>query len=429
MAHIGSLPAELLSLIFFITFEEIKTSSVSTWEDAATPPDLLNILLVCSHWKEVAVATPSLWTFIEIHGKGFRRVRERVRRNLERSKNCPLDVVRRGLTGHPETLGACDTLFEEVAQHAHRWRTLYFQNFFTLEPDLLGQMHMPHLVSLAITGVFIPAQCLRFNTPLLKSYIARGVDSHLISFEPPLPNLTHLRHTLTSKTAQMVLQHLRRSQHVLSALSLGFPQTPGTQFSIHLEDGTEFLAENLGLSLPILSEYTVTFGVIGPWSWNALRVSHIPHLRRLDIHWETFKDPDPDSTIPFMPQLLSLSIFATFPYGFKDVAPPLVAATPGLEKVSLIQTYATSSEYDEEWMYPLLVPTQDLLTTSWPQLVVLRICGMCISPWNDLKKIATGRPAFKRLSIDSTCWEKSKDVEQDSSAFVGSFDFVVEDKP
>ncbi|KAG8914408.1 hypothetical protein FRC01_004093 [Tulasnella sp. 417] len=429
MAHISSLSTELLSIIFRITFEGIKASSVLNWEDAATPPDLLNILLVWSRWKKVAVATPSLWTFIEINGRSFQGVQERVKKNLERSKNCTLDVVVRGVRGlRTEKLDAFNSLFEEVAQHAHRWGTLRFQDMTTRALDFLDQTHLPRLVSLAITGVF-KAQRLRFNTPLLKRYVAPEGNTKLLSFKTPLPVFTHLRHSLTSKTAQMVLHHLQRSQHVLTALSLVFLEPPGTQFSIRLEDGTEFLAENLGLSLPTLTEYIVTFSPIGPWSWNALQIAHMPHLRRLDIHWETFIPLYPNKAIPFMPQLHSLHIFASDPQGFKDVAPPLIAATPGLEKLSLIQTYSTLSDYDEEWMYPLLVPTQDPLTTAWPQLVMLRLCGMCIPQWDDLGKISTGRPAFKWLSVDSVCWENSTDVGQDSRAFGGNFDFVVENEP
>ncbi|KIO26651.1 hypothetical protein M407DRAFT_243644 [Tulasnella calospora MUT 4182] len=92
MAHIGLLPTELLSLIFHTIFEEIKASSVSTWEDVGTLPGLLNILSVSSHWSQVAATTLSLWKFITTYREDLASVRERVKRDLMSSKDCPLDV-------------------------------------------------------------------------------------------------------------------------------------------------------------------------------------------------------------------------------------------------------------------------------------------------------------------------------------------------
>ncbi|KIO26654.1 hypothetical protein M407DRAFT_7720 [Tulasnella calospora MUT 4182] len=429
MAHIDSLPEELLSLIFHATFEEIKASSVSNWEDVGTLPDLLNILLVSSSWNRVAVATPSLWTFIAVDRKGFESARKRVRRDLVRSKHCPLDVVvRMHYLFRPgsEELSAFDSLFEEIAQHAHRWQTLRFNNLTQRALNVLEQ-HLPRLVSLSIIGS-LGERPLKLSTPLLKRYTAPSGNSSLPSFETP-PSLTHLKHVLTSRNAPAVLQHLRRSQRTLTALNLICAAPLGTQFSIHLENGVEFIAENLDLSLPTLTEYTVKFGVPGPWGWNAFRIAHMPHLRRLDVHWATFQYSNPDNTVPFMPQLTSLNIFAQNSYGFKDAAPPLAAATPNVKEVSLVQLYLGLSPYETEWLPPLLHPSQNLLTVAWPRLEILQLHGMAIRVLDDLRGIPLVRPAFQRLCVDPTCWNKSMAVGQDLHALREYFDVVVTGQP
>ncbi|KAG8920624.1 hypothetical protein FRC00_009742 [Tulasnella sp. 408] len=426
MANIHSLPVEILSLIFHTVCEDIKASSVSMWEDVKRPPPLLNILLVSSYWNQVAVATPSLWTFTAIYRENFETARERVRRNLERSKDCPLNVVVRvrHFTGS-EDINAFDLLFEEVAQHSHRWRTLEFNHLTSRARNALEQAPLPRLVSLAIFGG-LKGQTLKLNTPTLTMYTTNTWDSKLVSFEQPSPVFVQLRHAFSLGTAQTLLQHLRRSQHALKTLVVLFGAPPGTQFSLHLEDGTEFSAETLGLSLPSLTEYTVEFNAL-PWGWNALRIAHMPQLRRLDIYLKIFRYSDPNNTVPFMPQLLSLNIFAHYPNGFASSARPLVAATPNLEEVSLTQTHAATSQHEAEWLTPMLSPSQDSLVVVWPRLVTLRLQGMAIPRDQDLRTIPLGRPAFKQLFLDSTCLERCKAVGHNLNALPEYFEVVVTD--
>ncbi|KAG8909921.1 hypothetical protein FRC01_006646, partial [Tulasnella sp. 417] len=195
--------------------------------------------------------------------------------------------------------------------------------------------------------------------------------------------------------------------------------------------GTEFLSKTLGLSLPALTECSLKFGWGANWSWDALRIAHMPHLRQLDIHWVTQKPPASNRTIPLMSQLLDLRIFATHPGVFESAAPHLAAATPNVEQVSLTQLNLRPDvhDYDVPWFPLLSDPNQDPLKIVWPRLVALRLCGARVAtrPPDDLKRIALGRPAFKLLSVDRTCWGRMIEAGQDVDALRGCFDVVVTD--
>ncbi|KIO26653.1 hypothetical protein M407DRAFT_24096, partial [Tulasnella calospora MUT 4182] len=323
-----------------------------------------------------------------------------------------------------EVLDAFDSLFEEVADHANRWRTLKFNYLTNRTHDILEQTHLPRLTSLSIITL-LNGRPLKLNTPILKRYNSATGDINLVSFEHPLPILTHISQLFTPGTAETLLQHLRRSQHVLAALTIQFLVLPGGRFSLCFEDGTEFSAETLGLSLPTLAEYTVALGPSHCWGWNFLNIAHMPHLRRLDIYLRGFKYSEPNNTLLFLPQLHTLNISAQYPRGFIAAVPPLLAATPNLEEVSLTQTSRGPPGYDAEWLLPLLYANQDPLTVAWPRLVVLRLRGMAIPGKVDLRRIPLGRPAFRRLSVDSTCWERSKGVGKDLNALREYFDVGV----
>ncbi|KIO26655.1 hypothetical protein M407DRAFT_243646 [Tulasnella calospora MUT 4182] len=53
---------------------------------------------------------------------------------------------------------------------------------------------------------------------------------------------------------------------------------------------------------------------------------------------------------------------------------------------------------------------------------------MAIRECDDLRRIALGRPAFKHLSVDSTCLQRSKQVGQDLDVLREYFDVVVTDQ-
>ncbi|KAL1744427.1 hypothetical protein HDZ31DRAFT_38720 [Schizophyllum fasciatum] len=75
---VNRLPSELLAAVF--------TLAVNSDDD---PAMLSALMLVCRYWAQLAIATPCLWSTIAVSAH---ESLERVRRRLERSKACPLDV-------------------------------------------------------------------------------------------------------------------------------------------------------------------------------------------------------------------------------------------------------------------------------------------------------------------------------------------------
>ncbi|KIO26652.1 hypothetical protein M407DRAFT_243645 [Tulasnella calospora MUT 4182] len=130
-----------------------------------------------------------------------------------------------------------------------------------------------------------------------------------------------------------------------------------------------------------------------------------------------------------MPQLLTLYISARDPHGFNKVAKTLLAAAPNLERLCLMQNQQSAYTSHGKWIRPLLCEEQDSEMVPCPQLVVLRLRGITITRWDDLRKVGSRRPAFKTLSVDSGGWEQSGGENQDLNALRQCFDVVVEDGP
>jgi hypothetical protein len=110
------LPRELLAAIF----------AAGVCEDDGTREDPLllgSVMLVCSHWRDVAVDTPTLWSRVVVDEHNSV---EAARRRILRSKDAPLDIRLHlvGYAGHDrppaETISrAMDVLRPTVG----RWRT------------------------------------------------------------------------------------------------------------------------------------------------------------------------------------------------------------------------------------------------------------------------------------------------------------------
>ncbi|KIO26661.1 hypothetical protein M407DRAFT_24102 [Tulasnella calospora MUT 4182] len=421
MTHINSLPPELLSHIFHIIFERMKNSK-SLSREKMRPPVFLNLLLVSSHWHQVAITSPSLWAYIPITRQieSSERARKLMERSLLRSKECSLDIV------IELPAGSSESLLKEVAEHAHRWRTLSVNCLTAEAVRILEQIYLPHLFSVSFVRRFELESGIKLDAPNLKKVRGPVRESDALIFEDPLPIFTDLRYSKSSNNTELLVSHLRRSQNSLKTLRLSFATTPGTRFSILPDGGTQVSADTFGLSFTALTDYTVQFNS-GPWDWSPLHIGHMPLLRHLTVYWYIFEDVAFTSTIPFMPQLLSLQVSLDHGRRFKKVASLLQSATPNLERLCLDQTFPSVFGNDSEWISPLILGDQDHVAAGWSKLVVLRLCSLGIPQWDDLKLVASCRPAFKQVSVDSICWKKSKGYRQDLDALKQHFEVLVTD--
>ncbi|KAG8920163.1 hypothetical protein FRC00_010394, partial [Tulasnella sp. 408] len=251
-------------------------------------------------------------------------------------------------------------------------------------------------------------------------------ESDALAFGDPLPVFTKLLYSKASNNTELLVSHLRRSQNSLKTLKLSFVTAPGRRFSILPDGGTPVSPDTFDLSFTALTDYIVQFNA-GAWDWSVLHMAHMPLLRHLTVYWYIFENVALTGTVPFMPQLLSLQVSLDHGRHFKKVASALQSATPNIERLCLDQTHPSVCGNDSEWLAPLIPGVQDHVEAKWPKLVVLRLCELGIPAWDDLKSVAACRPAFKQVSVDSSCWESSKGGEQDLNALKKHFEVLVTD--
>ncbi|CAK5284156.1 unnamed protein product [Mycena citricolor] len=83
------LPGELLASIFVVGVLNDVDDVQEHPEEDKTAVMLPTLMLVCRHWQDVVLGTPSLWAKIAV---GPLHSIEQARRKLGRSKSCPLDI-------------------------------------------------------------------------------------------------------------------------------------------------------------------------------------------------------------------------------------------------------------------------------------------------------------------------------------------------
>ncbi|KDQ06385.1 hypothetical protein BOTBODRAFT_254274 [Botryobasidium botryosum FD-172 SS1] len=163
------LPDEVLSLVF----EHVDVST--EWQNP-TEAAPLALLRVTSAWRQVALSTPKLWTYIDAR----RMPVPAIHTWIERSKRAPLDIVYNNLTGRmAEGLPALDGL-KLVSTHVGRCCSLDLRNAAGINLILASPAHLleklslayseeygthlddpfsgvaPHLHELVLKGVFVP---------------------------------------------------------------------------------------------------------------------------------------------------------------------------------------------------------------------------------------------------------------------------------
>ncbi|KAI0345668.1 hypothetical protein BDW22DRAFT_1324337, partial [Trametopsis cervina] len=119
---IGKLPAEIISEIFrWVAFVPTsKPRYTSIYSSSTACYTWVTILCVCRRWHEVAMATPDLWSLIEVAGN-----RKVIDTCLTRSKNALLDVVTEAIpSGYSPLSPHMLPVLRNILHHAHRIRTI-----------------------------------------------------------------------------------------------------------------------------------------------------------------------------------------------------------------------------------------------------------------------------------------------------------------
>lgn len=202
-----SLPPELLAQVFLLDKQDEELESMDE-PGIARKALLLSreevFTHVCQHFRSVAIATPSLWTTIQV--TCCSTTSTRVEAYCQRSGSAPLDI--RVIVCPCQQSQPLLDMIGMVLCHSRRWRKLSVALTRDNTTDcsivsLLSHGHTPmlELLTLSIDSVDIedrsidhdmtPRNVFTRNTTNLKFLRFRGMAVHI--FRPPLQQLTVLQ--------------------------------------------------------------------------------------------------------------------------------------------------------------------------------------------------------------------------------------------
>ncbi|KAJ7511692.1 hypothetical protein B0H11DRAFT_1844635, partial [Mycena galericulata] len=182
-------PAEILGEIFWWT---VPPSDYSQWPPRFAAYSPWNISCVCDQWRSICMASPKLWTRINVRGNYPIRTLEA---QLERSNPQPL-TINFTSTGAKNDI----EVFKLLLASSARWRIVYLSpeypalNCLTSSDNI--QRPLPELRTLVFTTSSRGPICKAFESaPKLTNVVLRGKTHRALL---PFPQLTRLRLRLHS---------------------------------------------------------------------------------------------------------------------------------------------------------------------------------------------------------------------------------------
>jgi hypothetical protein len=181
-APICRLPSEILCKIFYFVKTPLR------YMDRDRSFKWIRLTHVCRHWRNIAIASPTLWANDPWPLRNIPFLKEK----LSRSKGVPLEIYNQaGITNWPEALRGLELLFECSQRIKHlsidfdaiRWPELQ---------DILPKS-APQLESLSLNNFFFPTSSLKrvlYDTPKLR-HLA------LTYFQIDWCSSSHFKHALT----------------------------------------------------------------------------------------------------------------------------------------------------------------------------------------------------------------------------------------
>ncbi|KAJ7130306.1 hypothetical protein C8R44DRAFT_775296 [Mycena epipterygia] len=155
---------------------------------------------VCRSWKDVAMATPALWTSIRVSPSRYRTSRAMVARWIQASGTAPLDI------GIHTLISDDHHFFEPALSQKQRWRVL---DVDLLDLSFLVNGPLPSLQTITVRGegIFTDGMCFT-DTPNLTTVIWKTLLD-ITRFPLPYPQLTHIKladFTIPSTRCRRLLQ-------------------------------------------------------------------------------------------------------------------------------------------------------------------------------------------------------------------------------
>lgn len=357
---ISRLPNEVLLRIFDLVIQAGRSGC-----DVHDVHDDRNVLMTVSHlWRVLIQSSPKLWTYIRLIGI-TRCSTSFVQIHIDRSGQCPLDIVIAGWFNPSWQPPALSNLLDIVLPHAYRWRSLVFSGMpeecALLTLSKLDRAAFPSLTYVSVShipGTDTPCdyQFLKpENVPRLNNLHLHGATVWNVPTPPS---------SLTSLTLSWNFAGGGTPPVLLSALH-------GLKF-LSLEGSTQnWEIRPNSIHLPLLERFICKVSYPG----ELLRALSVPSLTRFD-----FSDSLEPTTDVF--STLSFGSFSTVRYLSIDFARnrevnpcvrvvDLCTAFPSVRHVAL-------DVHDLREFF--CIQTGSYPADHWDQLEILSIRGNCISP-------------------------------------------------
>ncbi|KAJ8095168.1 hypothetical protein PM082_010390 [Marasmius tenuissimus] len=145
LAPIYRLPTETLTDIFVYACEGNKLTSSS-------PPAVILLSTICGRWRNVALTTPRLWSFLAIDLGSWKGKADHLVSStmlfMERSKACPLDITIIFPADENGTNEWIARVFDAMSHRCARWRSVSF--------SLPTHITLPNNLFLEVRGQALP---------------------------------------------------------------------------------------------------------------------------------------------------------------------------------------------------------------------------------------------------------------------------------
>ncbi|KAL0572451.1 hypothetical protein V5O48_009520 [Marasmius crinis-equi] len=341
------LPPEILSKIFRLTLDFSASSNAEGLARIQPPSSLCPLRppwvpsQVCRSWRQLALGTPDLWTFVSFgfptsKGPALRSQLHRLQLQLQRSANHSLDII----TRTPSPNSSCiERFLIPLCSYSPNWQNLRIElnndAFFLGLPPITGRLQELRSLHLHIGGA-IAAQfgCFRFAPQLTKLSLSGGRrlgsvidDNNPRILKLPYRQITHYRWEDDSESFLDMDLPIGLGLHVFAhSTLLGLRNLQSCRLLFHSKgciheyllrqdlpqfvDGTARLSFHhlLELELHTIDMQTGIHAVL-PW------IAHAPSLKKLTIFSSG-------------PDRVALSTFLTHPQNLTYLSIPMVEMPP-----------------------------------------------------------------------------------------------------
>ncbi|KAG8912154.1 hypothetical protein FRC00_005151 [Tulasnella sp. 408] len=407
MAVVHTIPPELLSLTFSSVYSDSAEDASSSL--IRTSYKLLDLLLVCRRWNDIACQTPELWT--TVHVAHDPDAPSRAQTYANRAGDLELDIVVTSMTKDSSTEN-CGIAFEHlIVSHSHRLRSITLPFSTNHIWDALSA-RLPSLSSFtcaprsAYDERFLTRMSpgtFHMNTPKLQNLV---LHHHAMTFlGEEWPSLRHLEYLRCDGYEEWLWGVLGASQQTLETLVLGHPLDTIVMQPLQSLYGRIKITPCTSLS------NLTSLKIVGmeDADWNALRFAEMPVLTCLTVELDFFPDSEGQpGALQTFERLRYLSLATSFADDIDQALEYLLQFTPNITSLTVTDKSEKHDPDEGHLIGPLLVPSWELSEgpSFCPKLEEINLLGIS-TPTTKIKELVDLRlPNLRKIKVEGGRWDE-----------------------